>query len=102
ARGKEGTSFQARVHTSGGRVDVQPDGRVLIPQLHNDQVLEYDANGRQLRRIPFDSPIAALRLPSGHLLITSMESKLAVQLDAAGKLVWEYGQDTRVTRALRY
>ena len=34
ASGKELASFAAEVHTNGGRLDVLPNGHVLIPQMH--------------------------------------------------------------------
>ncbi len=102
AAGKELARFPVRVHTSGGRVDVQPDGRVLIPQLADDLVVEYDARGQRLRSFEVRGPIVAARLPGGNLMVTSMTEKRAVEIDLAGKRVWEYRANTRVTRAYRH
>jgi hypothetical protein len=52
-------------------------------------------------QVPFNQPIAAVRLANGNTLVTSYNQKRAVELDRAGKEVWEYKTDTRVTRAFR-
>lgn len=101
ARGKELKRFPANVQTSGGRIDVQPNGRVLVPQMAENKVTEYDAQGKAVWEANVDSPIAAVRLANGHTLVTSMNQKRAVELDRAGKEVWEFRDATRVTRALR-
>jgi len=89
------------VQTSGGRIDVQPDGRVLIPLLGENRVVEYDPTGKPLREFRVGQPIAALRLANGNTLITSMNEKRAVEFDPAGKVVWDYRANTRLNRAWR-
>ena len=104
ANGKEleGFSFNVNVHTFGGRIDVQPDGSVLIPQMYLNKVVEYDARGKPVREFNVSQPIVAARLPNGNTMITSMNENRAVELDLSGKQVWEYrGDKTRVTRAYR-
>jgi len=101
AAGKELSRFAVNVHTFGGRLDVQPDGRVLIPEIYEQRVVEYDTKGKSVREFAVTQPIAATRLPNGNTLITSMTEKRAVELDLAGKMVWQYKANTRVTRAYR-
>jgi hypothetical protein len=100
-KGKEKNRFNVQVATSGGRVDVLPNGHVLIPMMNHDKVVEYDANGKEVWEVNVSQPIVALRLPNGNTLITSMRDRRAVEVDRAGKEVWEFKSDTRVTRALR-
>jgi F0F1-type ATP synthase epsilon subunit len=100
--GKEVKSFGVEVATSGGRIDVLPNGHVLIPELHHHRVVERDMEGKQVREIAIQQPIAAVALPNGNVVITSMSQKRAVEIDRAGKEVWEYKRDTRVTRAVRH
>ena len=59
------------VATSGGKIDLTPAGNVLIPEMHNNRVLEMDMNGKQVTVISIDSPVIALASPSGHVIITS-------------------------------
>ena len=84
-----------------GRVDVQRDGHVLIPQMYMNKVVEYDGKGKAVREFSIGQPIVATRLPNGHTIITSMNENRAVEFDLAGKQVWEYRAKTRVTRAYR-
>jgi hypothetical protein len=99
--GHEKSRFTVNVYTSGGRIDVLPDGRVLIPLWADNRVVEYDPKGKQLREFSVEQPIAATRLPNGNTLMTSMTELRAVEVDPAGKEVWQYRASTRVTRALR-
>ena len=100
AKGKE-TSFPVPVRTSGGRIDVLPNGHVLVPELQANRVAEYDTSGNVVWSVPVQQPIAAVRLATGHTLITSMTENRAVEVDRAGKPVWEYRHDSRVSRAWR-
>jgi hypothetical protein len=101
----EKRSFTVNLHTSGGRIDVLPNGNVLVPENANNKVVELEPvgeAGRVVWELSFDSPVAAVRLPNGNTLVTSMNSsKGAVELDRTGKEVWNYKTDTRVTRAMR-
>jgi hypothetical protein len=98
---EEVKSFGVDVRTSGGRIEVLPNGHILIPELGNNRVVEHDATGKVVREFEVEQPIAAVRLPNGHTLVTSMTQHRAVELDRTGKEVWEFKHATRVTRALR-
>jgi hypothetical protein len=75
---------------------------VLIPEKLQHRVVEYDRAGNVLGQVAVEDPIAAVRLGSGNLLVTSMSQKRALEYDPAGKLVWSYYHpDSRVTRAFR-
>ncbi len=95
--------FAVNLHTSGGRIDVLPNGNVLVPENGNNRVVEQSGpEGRVVWEVAVDSPVAATRLPNGHTLVTSMNpGRGAVELDRSGKEVWSYKADTRVTRAIR-
>jgi hypothetical protein len=101
AAGKEIQTIPVAVYTSGGRIDVLPNGHVLVPESKNNRVAEYDAEGKVVWQVPFNQPIAAVRLANGDTLITSLSQPRAVELDRTGNEVWEYKTDTRVTRAFR-
>jgi len=98
---KEVKSWGVQVRTSGGRLDVLPNGHVLVPEMANNRVVEYDADGRSVWQAAVDEPIAAIRLPNGNTLITLMRENRAVELNRDGKEIWQFKADTRVTRALR-
>jgi hypothetical protein len=94
-------SYPVEVHTFGGRFDVLPNRRVLIPQMRNSRVVEHDARGKIVWEMPAEQPIVAVRLADGHTLVTSMTQQRAVEMDAKGKEVWDFKGTTRVTRAWR-
>jgi len=99
---KEIRSFGVDIRTSGGRIEVLPNGNVLSPENANNRVVEHDVNGRVVWEVAVDQPIAALRLPNGNTLVTSMNLTVgAVELDRSGKILWQHKADTRVTRAIR-
>src|SRR5262249_13989979 len=92
------------VRTSGGRVEVLPNGHVLIPEMDNNRVVEYDADGQSVWEVAIDQPIAAVRLPNGNTIVTLMRGNKAVEIDRSGKQVWQFKTDkpdSRVTRAFR-
>jgi HEAT repeat protein len=101
ASGKETASFPVQVSTSGGRIDVMPNGHVLVPEMRFNRVVEYDESGKEVARMTIPQPIAAIRLANGNMLVTSMTEMRAVELDRTGKQVWEYKHETRVSRAWR-
>jgi outer membrane protein assembly factor BamB len=94
-------SWGVQVRTSGGRIEVLPNGHVLIPEMDNNRVVEYDADGQSVWEVKLDQPIAALRLPNGNTIVTLMRANQAVEVDRAGKQVWQFKADSRVTRAFR-
>jgi hypothetical protein len=98
---KETKSWGVQVRTSGGRIEVLPNGHVLIPEMDNNRVVEYDTEGQSVWEVTVDQPIAAVRLPSGNTVITLMRQNRAVEVDRSGKEVWQFKADTRVTRAFR-
>jgi hypothetical protein len=102
----ERRTFPVNLYTSGGRIDVLPNGNVILPENANNRLVEIEPvganNGRVVWEIAFDQPVAATRLANGHTIITSMNpTRGAVEIDRSGKEVWTYKTDTRVTRALR-
>jgi hypothetical protein len=98
---KEIKTWGVQVRTSGGRIEVLPDGHVLIPEMDNNRVIEYDADGQRFWEVTLDQPIAAVRLPNGNTLVTLMQENRAVEVDRAGKEVWQFKADSKVTRAYR-
>jgi hypothetical protein len=101
AAGKERSRFRVEVGTFGGRVEGLPNGRVLVPEMAHNRVVEYDREGKMVWEAAVSQPIVATRLPNGRTLVTSMSPTRAVELDRSGRQVWEYRSDTRVSRAWR-
>jgi HEAT repeat protein/outer membrane protein assembly factor BamB len=102
AKGTEQKSFSVQPiagWTSG--VDVLPNGRILIPQMPNQKVVEYDLTGKVVweAKTP-GSAISATRLRSGNTLVACQEGGV-YELDRNGKVVWEYKDEGRRWRARR-
>ncbi|MBY0521981.1 MAG: PQQ-binding-like beta-propeller repeat protein [Gemmataceae bacterium] len=94
-------SFPVEVSTNGGRIEVLPSGRVLIPVMSLGKVIEFDSEGRAVWEVAIEEPVAAVRLPNGNTLVTTLNQNRAMEFDRAGKEVWQYKGDTRITRAFR-
>ena len=102
--GKEMHSFTVSLGTRlfGGRIHMLTNGRVLIPHNAENKVIEYDVTGKEVWSVAIDQPVAAVRLPNGNTLVTTMTPERgAVEFDRNGHEVWSYRTNTRVTRALR-
>ena len=102
-KGQELSSFPISigVRLFGGRIDVLPTGRVLVPHNAEGKVVEYDSQGKSIWEVSCEQPIAAVRLANGNTLITSMNPAVgAIEVDRAGTEVWSYRHSTRVTRAI--
>jgi hypothetical protein len=88
----------------GGRIQVLPNGNVLIPHKNENKVAEYDGV-KEVWKVAVEQPIVATRLANGNTLVTinNVTRSRAVELTATGAEVWEYrvGPGTRVTRAIR-
>jgi outer membrane protein assembly factor BamB len=93
--------FAVDIQTSGGRIQVLPNGRVLVPEYTGNRIIEADPDGTVAWEVPFQTPIIATRLANGDTLVTSYNQHRAVELDPKGREVWDYKTDTRVTRAWR-
>ena len=66
------------------------------------RMLVLDRDGKLVRQISVTKPISAMALPGGKILVTSMQQNRAIEIDRAGKEVWQYKRDSRVTRAVGY
>jgi HEAT repeat protein len=101
SQGRELAGFPVNMATSGGRLDVLPNGHVLVPIKESDRVVEFDSNGRIVWQAQFNKPVAAVRLSNGNTLMTSYDESRAAEIDPSGKEVWQYNAGLRVTRAFR-
>jgi HEAT repeat protein len=121
-RGQEIRNFSVNLGTSGGRIEVLPNGNVLLPQMQENRVVEYDVTGKpvwelDLKPVGADPrasrPIAAVRLANGNTLVTMQQPNRAAEFDRAGHVVWEYrvpnpqhgndvnAENLRINRAFR-
>lgn len=100
AAGKEVKTFPiGQVHL--GSLEVLPNGRVLVPLVSNNKVVEYDAEGKIVWEAAVTQPLGAVRLPNGNTLVSSYANLLILELDRAGRTVWEHKTSGRPARVRR-
>ena len=99
ARGREVASFP--IGGALGGVEALPNGNFLVPQPMNNRVVEFDVNGKQVRQVSAQMPNSATLLANGHMLVTSQAFTQVLELDRAGKVVWEMKTEGRPIRARR-
>lgn len=95
-------SIPVKVKTSGGRIDWQANGHVLVPELEAQRVVEYDTTGKAVWEGAAEFPVFASWQPNGNVIVTSRNEKGAIEMDRTGKTVWSYRIGTRVTRAVKH
>jgi HEAT repeat protein len=76
-----------------GSIDVTPTGHVLVPFLSQNQVVEYDRNGKVVRQWDTPMPNAVMALSNGHLLVSSLNTRQIVELNRQGQVVWSHVSD---------
>jgi HEAT repeats len=74
-----------------GSMDVLPDGGVLLPDLQQSRVVEYNAAGKEVKSIAVQwQPNSVMRLPNGNTLISSQNTKKIAEYDRNGQLMWSH------------
>jgi HEAT repeat protein len=90
AAGKQLSTFTVGNFQRFTGFDVLPGDRVLVPLTLSNEIVEYDGKGQVLRKLSVKEPTSVERLPNGHTLVASRNTKQVVELDQGGKVVWEY------------
>ncbi|HEY7309320.1 MAG TPA: HEAT repeat domain-containing protein [Gemmataceae bacterium] len=85
--GKQLQSF-ACPGNGAGCIDVLPNGGILV--VRGNKVAEYDSGGKKLRELDAVNPTTPTGMPNGHVLVSSQGGNRVVELDRAGKVVWEH------------
>jgi hypothetical protein len=101
AGGKQIYSFPVNVSTYGGRIEVLPNGQVLVPEMHLNRLVLYDRTGKSVWNARVIQPVAAVRLANGNTLVTTYGQNRAIELDKDGEEVAQFKAETRVNRAWR-
>ncbi|HWY86190.1 MAG TPA: HEAT repeat domain-containing protein [Gemmataceae bacterium] len=73
-----------------GSIDVLADGGVLMPDFQQNRVIEYSADGKPLRTFNVQWPNSVMRLPNGHTLVSSHDSRRIAEFDSGGREVWTH------------
>jgi hypothetical protein len=73
--------------SSGAHIQGLPNGHVMVPQYHDNKVVEFDRKGREVWSVSYPRPICAQRLPNGRTLVASYGSTFYAELDKNGREV---------------
>lgn len=84
-----------------GGIEVLPSGGVLVPDLQRQRVVEYDADGKEVKSFHAQNPLGASRLPNGHTLVAAQAPGRVVEFDRNGREVWSFQADGNVFNAHR-
>jgi len=85
-----------------GNVDIMPNGNILVPQFQNNQVVEFDKDGKQVgNAVSVNFPNSVVRLSNGNLLVGSLNNRAVTEFDRNGRVVWSHQSDGMVFNARR-
>ena len=103
AKGKELHGFACASAPSlfGGRIDMLPSGRVLVPHNAEDKVVEYDGHGKAIWEVAVDKPIMAGACPTATRLSRRCSRRRRRRVRPGRQRGLVRRATTRVTRALR-
>src|SRR5579883_386261 len=100
--GKVLSSFHSNHgHMQMAGLDVLPNGHILVTQMHQGRVVEFDSTGKSLLEVSAPGARTATGLPNGHILVTSQQNQRVFEIDRTGKVVWEVKASGPVIRARR-
>lgn len=105
-RGNQLKSFAAgHGRASMGKLDVATNGHILITRDASgkvlDKVVEFDRDGKSVREFNAAVIGCASLTSNGHLLVPNYQNQRIVEMDRAGKIVWEYKGKGHFIRARR-
>src|SRR5205807_9752103 len=82
-----------QVNVLFGSIDVLPDGGVIIPEFQQNRVVEYNADGKQMKTFNVQWPNSVMRLPNGNTLVASQNTRRIAEFDRGGREVWTHTLD---------
>lgn len=89
------------VYTMGGKIEVLPNGRILVPEYSRGRIVEYSPEGKVLWEARVTYPTSVQRLPNGNTLVVSMTQQKVLEVNRAGRVVWEHRANGRIFSARR-
>jgi HEAT repeat protein len=82
--------------------EILDNGNVLIPLGWNNQLIEYNSDGKQVWSVQTEQPMHAVRLPNGNTVVSSQNWPYKyLELDKTGKKIDEHVTNTYVFRVRR-
>lgn len=79
------------------------DGHYLVAYTGENAVVEFDAEGREVRRIKVPgNPFVAVRLPDGNTLIACGDGHKLIEVDPRDRVVWQIDEQELPGHRLRF
>lgn len=79
----------ASFHGQMRRARMTPAGTILVGHIDRNQVVEYDAAGKEIWSVAAEGPWSAVRLKNGNTLIGGDAHGYAREVNPKGETVWE-------------
>jgi hypothetical protein len=98
--GKELSSFETGGVASWSSLEILANGHCLAC-CAGGKVVEFGPGGRPVWECAVPNAVCAARLVNGHTLVGSSEGRRVVEVDRAGKVVWEHRTEGRPWHVLR-
>jgi HEAT repeat protein len=99
--GKPVRNFSVGAFQSYCAFQVLSNGSVVLPLTGQNQVTEFNAQGKRVWEATAQRPTSAVRLSNGHTLVACRDAQMVVELDRSGKEVWRYKSSGYPWRAYR-
>src|SRR5262249_23211696 len=82
----------------GEDCDVDPDGTIYVVDRALNSVQVYSSDGKHLRTVSVNAPLAVAALPEGEVAVATMRQAALVNVfDKNGRLVREFGNSEQLT-----
>jgi len=82
----------------GEDCDVDPDGTIYVADRASNTVQVYSKDGKHLRTVGVNAPLAVAALPEGEVAVATMrQPSLVTVFDRNGRLVREFGDSEQLT-----
>ncbi len=96
------TTTEPKLHNRFRGTRKQANGHYLVCFKGEGKIVELDAEGKVLRaiQVPGD-PHEVVAVGDGHILVTCGDGHKVIELDAAGKVVWELNENDLPGNTLR-
>jgi HEAT repeat protein len=101
AAGRPAKSFSVGAFQNYSSFQVLPNGGVVVPLTGQNQIAEFNAQGKRVWEASAIRPTSAVRLSNGHTLVACRDSQIVVELDRSGKQVWQQKSTGYPWRAYR-
>ena len=87
--------FAGNVYSTGGNIEVLPNGRILVPHYRENKVVEYSPTGKRLWEAKVQYPSSVCRLANGNTLVVSLTQRKILELSPLGQIVWQHNTQGR-------